>query len=303
MRVAVAGGTGFLGSRLVQRLLDRGDEVVVFTRRPEKGTRTFPPPVRLARWNALDGPPAPTDLAGTDAVVNLLGVPVAGIWTRSRRELMRASRVRGTRHLVEGLRTASVPPSVLLSSSAVGIYGSRGGEVLAEDADPGTGYLADLAVDWEAEARAAEALGTRVILLRTALPLAPGGGLLGVLVPATRWGGGAVLGDGTQWMSWLHIEDWLGLVLFLLDTSTATGAFNATGPRPVTQAEFARTLAQVLGRPAPWRVPAALLRFALREAADETVLASQRAVPAKALGLEFRFRFPELEPALRDLLP
>jgi uncharacterized protein (TIGR01777 family) len=214
---------------------------------------------------------------------------------------MRATRVEGTANLVAGMRDATPPPGVLVSSSAVGIYGARGDRVLAEDAEPGAGYLAEMAVAWEAKARRAGDLGSRVVMLRTGLPLDPGGGLLGILAPVTRWGGGAILGGGDQWMPWIHIEDWLALVLFLLDTDTARGAVNACTPEPSTQATFARTLGQVLGRPVPWRVPAWLLRLG-GEAAEEMALASTRAVPAKALGLGFRFRFAELEGALRDLL-
>jgi len=301
MHVGVAGGTGFLGSRLVERLRDRGDEVRVYSRKPEAGERSLPPGVELARWNALEEPLPPAHLDGLDAVVNLLGIPVAGLWTRGRKERMRVTRVEGTRNLVEGMRAAGTAPAVLVSSSGVNVYGSRGDRVLAEDTEPGTGYLAELATAWEAEARAAEDLGVRVVLLRTAPPLDATGGLLQILARATRWGGGVVLGDGEQWMPWIHIDDWLRLVLFLLDSDTARGAFNAAAPHPATQRTFAKALAHVVGRPAPWRVPAVLLRLA-GDFAGETVLASVRAVPAKALGLGFRFRYGELKPALWDLL-
>lgn len=302
MRIGIAGGTGFLGRRLLTRLLQRGDGVLVYTRSPDRATGTLPHAVQLARWDARTEPLPPHTLDGLDALVNLVGESVATLWTRERKRSLRHIRVQGTRNLVAGLQAAASPPPVFLSSSAAGFYGSRGDEELTEDSGPGAGFLADLSRDWESEARAAEAWGSRVVLLRTALPLDPGGGLLEAMLLPFRLGLGAVLGDGRQWMPWIHIEDWIALVLLALDTDRLHGPLNLCAPEPVRNRVFTRTLGRVLGRPAFLRAPAFALRLLPGGAAEETVLVSQRALPARAQELGFLFRHRELEPALRDLL-
>jgi uncharacterized protein (TIGR01777 family) len=302
MRIGITGGTGFLGRRLLRRLLDRGDGVLVYSRSPDRAKSSLPPPVQLARWDARTEPLPPSTLDGLDAVVNLVGEPVATLWTRERKQRLWDVRVRGTRNLVAGLRAAASPPSVLLSSSATGFYGSRGDEELTEGSGPGTGFLAELARAWEAEAQTAETLGARVVRLRTSLPLDPGGGLLKAMIPPFRLGLGAALGGGNQWMPWIHIEDWIALVLFALDTETLSGPLNLCSPEPARNRVFTRTLGSVLGRPAFLRAPAFAFRLLPGGAAEETVLVSQRAVPARATKLGFSFRFPALEPALGDLL-
>jgi uncharacterized protein (TIGR01777 family) len=302
MRVGITGGTGFLGRPLVARLLARGDDVTVFSRTPERARRTFPPAVLTARWTPDGTPISPGVVSGLDAVVSLAGESVAGIWTAAKKERVRESRLRGTRSIVEGILGASPRPRVFLSGSASGYYGDGGDAVLTEDAPPGRGFLADLCREWEAEGRRADSPSTRVVTLRTSLPLHPEGGLLGGLLLPFRLGLGVRLGGGRQWMPWIHRDDWLSLVLHALDHDHVRGPLNLTAPSPVTNDAFTRELARALGRPAFLRVPAALLRAALGSMADETALVSQRMIPAAALATGFTFRFPELGPALAGLL-
>ena len=297
MRIGMTGGTGFLGSRLVTRLRQRGDVPVVFTRNPVKRAQDVG--VESRQWDVTQAlsPDAVRDL---DAVIHLAGESVVGVWTPKKMQKIRDVRVLGTRNLTEAIRRASPRPPVLLSSSASGYYGDRNEEVLTEDAPRGVGFLAQLCADWEAEAIRAEDAGVRVVRLRTTLPLDPGGGLLrGLLVPF-RLGLGPVLGTGRQWMPWIHIEDWLALVLHCLDHPQARGAVNLASPEPVRNVEMTRTLARVLRRPAFLRVPGFVLSRIPQ--AREGALVSQRIVPAKAEALGFQFAHPELEGALQDLL-
>lgn len=300
MRVGVTGATGFLGQRMVARLTARGDQVVAFTRDPERARDVLGPDVEAVAWSASQIPPREA-LARLDAVIHLAGEPVVGLWTGEKKRRIRDVRVQGTRNLVEGLSRTTPRPRTLLSASASGFYGDGGDTVLTEDAPRGRGFLADLCVEWEREAHAAEPLGVRTVLLRITLPLHPQGGLLrGMLIPF-RLGLGAVLGSGRQWMPWIHMEDWLDLVLFALDNESVRGALNLAAPHPVTNREFTRLLAEAVGRPAFLRVPAWVLAR-LGEQGREGALVSQRIVPAKALDLGFPFRHPDMGPALRNLL-
>ncbi len=303
MRIGITGGTGFLGDLLSRTLIARGDRVSVFTRSPERAAAQAPPGVHLEPWNPGVDPLPPSVLDELDAVIHLAGERVAGPWTEAKRRRIRESRVTGTRHVVQGFREAHHPPAVLLSGSAVGFYGSRGEEELTEDSPPGDGFLPEVCVAWETEARAVEALGTRSVLLRTGLPLSPASGFLHAILPLFKAGLGGPLGDGRQWLPWIHIEDWEALVLFALDHAAVRGALNLTAPTPVRNEDFTHALGRVLHRPTLFRAPAFALKLALfGRAAEETALTSQRVLPIKARGHEFVFRFPELTPALTDLL-
>ena len=256
--------------------------------------------VELADWTANDAAVAGA-LAGADAVVNLAGRSVAARWTaRVRRELV-DSRVGVTRRLVTVLARLEARPRVLINASAVGFYGDRGDEVLDEQSPGGTGFLASLCRDWEQAARGAEALGVRVVLPRLGVVLGPEGGILGAMLPAFRAGLGATLGRGDQYLPWVHIYDLLDLFVAALGDSSYRGAVNVTAPAPVTHRELTRTLAAVVGRPAPWRIPSWVLWLGLG-AAREVITASQRPEPRRAFENRFRFRFPELRRALEDLL-
>ena len=289
MRILITGGTGFLGRALCRALLDGGHALTVLSRRPDSVRRLCGAAVTpLAALEAWPSEPF-------DAVVNLAGAPIAARrWSADRRAVLRASRVAATERLVAACARAGHPPAVLLSASAIGLYGDRGDAWLGEDEPAADDFLGGLCRDWEAAAQAAGALGTRVCLLRTGLVLHPSGGLLRMLLPAFRLGLGARLGNGRHWQSWIHLEDWLGLTLRLLADGRAEGAFNLTAPEPVTQAAFTAALAGALRRPA-WAVaPAGLLRALLGERA-QLLLASQRCTPRRAVAAGYRFRHPRLE--------
>ncbi|PZN10023.1 MAG: TIGR01777 family protein, partial [Bacillota bacterium] len=220
----------------------------------------------------------------------------------AQKERILQSRLRATRALVQAMEAAQRPPRLLLSGSAVGYYGPRGDEVVTETGRPGTDFLSRVSVAWEEEARRAEAAGVRVALLRTGVVLAREGGALPRLVLPFRFFAGGPLGSGRQWVPWIHLDDLVDLITFLLGSDDAAGPYNGTAPEPVTNREFARVLGRVLGRPAWLPAPAPALRLVLGEMADALLLSGQRAVPERALAAGFRFRYPDLEKALRHLL-
>ncbi|HZE96460.1 MAG TPA: TIGR01777 family oxidoreductase [Planctomycetota bacterium] len=281
MKIAVTGATGFVGRLICAVARGRGHEVIRLSRGPQ-GDR---------RWDPMTHP-AP--LEGADAVIHLAGEPLTeGRWTRAKLDRIRRSRVIGTRNLVAGLRFAR--PRVLLSASAVGVYGDRGEEELTEGSPAGDGFLAGVCRDWEAEAKAA---GIRTVLVRTATVLGPGGALAKMRGPF-RLGLGGTLGDGRQWMSWIHREDLADLYFHALNHPEITGPIVAASPNPVRSADFTRTLARVLDRPALFPIPRWGLRLVFGRVA--TVLtASQRCHPTKALETGFRFSYPTLDAALLE---
>ena len=293
MRFVIAGGSGFLGQALLNHLRGRGHTATVLTRRARTSDQVeWTPDGTAGPWaGALDG---------ADAVVNLAGEGIADArWTAAYKPALRRSRVLSTRSIVAAIRGAATPPA-LLNASGVGYYGDRGTDIVTEDTGAGPDFLADLCVEWEAEAEQAASL-TRVVRLRNGLVMHPSGGALQRMLLPFRLGAGGRLGSGEQYLSWIHLSDWLELVTWLSKTPEARGAFNVTAPSPATNAEFTRALGRALKRPAFIPVPAFALRLALGELAD-TLLTSQRAVPARATSMEFAFRFSEIEPALRDLL-
>jgi uncharacterized protein len=296
MRIVIAGGTGFLGGALTAALRADGHDVVVLTRQ----TATLPP--GLASWTP-DGTAGAWArvVDGADAVINLAGAPLdEKRWTEPRKRVLVESRVLATRSLATAIAAAGRPPALFLSSSAVGYYGPRGEEAVTESDAAGADFLARLVVQWEAEATTATS-GTRVVLLRSGIVLAPDGGALARMLLPFRIGLGGPFGNGRQYMSWIHRQDWIDLVRWLL-TSDARGPINATAPAPEPNEAFAATLGRVLRRPHLLRAPPFALRLALGEMADAALLAGQRVLPARAQALGFRFQWPALEPALRDLL-
>jgi uncharacterized protein (TIGR01777 family) len=284
-----------VGRALVDALVRDGVEVVSFSREPSR----LP---AAQRRNGRVWPPSPDDVA-LDAVVHLLGEPVVGRWTRAKREAILSSRVDGTRRLIEAIEALSPArrPRVLVSASAIGFYGDRGDEALAEGSSAGSDFLADVCVQWEREAARAESLGVRTVMLRIGIVLSRRGGALEAMLPAFRMGLGGTMGSGSQWWPWIHIEDLVGLARFAVDHEDIRGPLNATAPEPVQQREFAATLARVLARPAFLPAPAFALRAALGAFSQE-LLASRRVLPERARKGGFSFRFPRLEDSLRDLL-
>ena len=291
MHIGITGATGFIGRKIIDLALRRGHEIIAFTRHPE---RTIPG--CEMRAFSLDAPP---DIAGCEALIHLAGESVVGLWTAAKKRRIVESRVLGTRRLVEAIAAADTKPEVLVSGSAIGFYGDRDEEELTESSATGAGFLADTVRAWEAEALQAAAI--RVVLLRTAVVLGNGGGALASIAPVFRLGLGGRLGSGRQWMSWIHLHDVAMLALFAAENLDVHGPLNATAPWPVRNAEFTQTLARTVRRPAFFHVPAFALRAALGGFSRE-LLDSKRVVPALATEHGFRFQFPELGPALANLL-
>ncbi len=297
----MTGATGFLGRALALRLRRDGHEVSAWVRSPAKAKALLGSEVELLDARGGDARLRGA-LAASDAVIHLAGEPVLPRrWTQSRRNALFASRVGLTDQIVQALAELPLRPQVLVSGSAVGFYGDRQATVLPEGAPKGTGFLADLCAAWEAAAEKARPLGVRVVTLRTGVVLGRDGGALAQLVPLQRARLGGVLGGGEQWLPWIHLHDWVELVVTALRDPHYSGAFNATAPHPVTQREFASEIGRVLGGLKPGRVPAAALRLALGSAAT-VLLASERAVPERAEQLGFHWSFPELPTALADVI-
>lgn len=297
MKIAITGASGFIGRRLMKTFVGAGHEVRVLSR--HAGTN-LPPGIKLFVWDPMQGPPPEESLRGADGVVHLAGEPVAQRWTAAAKERIRASRVTGTRNLVAGLARLESPPAALVSASAVGYYGSRGEEMLAESAPPADTWLGGVCVDWEKEAESAESLGMRVVRVRIGLVLDPRGGALQKMLPAFRMGVGGKLGSGRQWMPWIHLADLAALFQFAVERNVR-GPLNGVAPYAVTNAEFTRELGKALRRPAVLPMPAGALKILFGEMA-EVMLASQRVVPEAAEAAGFRFRYPQLWPALINLL-
>src|SRR5216684_1044002 len=295
MKIAITGATGFVGSRLTNTLLDGGHNIRALVRRRAYG---LPGVDQIYEWDSAKSEPPPESLEGAEAVIHLAGEPVARRWSPEVKRLIRTSRVDGTRHLVNALSTLTCRPRVLICASAIGFYGSRGDEVLTEESSAGDDFLARVVVDWEKSAVLAAALGIRVVRLRLGVVLGKGGALA-KMRPPFRMGVGGRIGSGRQWMSWIHIEDVIGLIQFALANDALAGPVNATAPKPVTNSEFTRDLGSALHRPAIFPIPKFALKMMFGEMA-EVIVASQRVVPAVAVNAGYRFRFPELSPALNQ---
>ncbi len=298
MKIVLTGGTGLIGTHLIKSLAAQGHQLTLLTRDPARA----PAGVPAAAWQPLEEAAPAQALNGADAVIHLAGEPIAaGRWTAARRERIEASRWTGTANLVQGLVAAERRPRVLLAGSAVGYYGDRGEELLEEKATPGAGYLAAVTERWEREAAAADQLRVRVVYLRTGVVLAREGGALPRMAAPFRAGAGGRLGNGRQWMPWVHIDDVVGLIELALRNEELHGPLNLVAPGAATNAELTRALGQALRRPAFMIVPALALKL-MFGGMSETLLASQRVVPAAAGRAGYRFRYPNLEAALADLL-
>lgn len=301
MRVFVTGGTGLVGRRLIQDLDRRGDAVLCVTRDPLRARDRLPGSVELVGADPNLAGGWQDRLATCDAVVNLAGESVGeGRWTAARKRRIRRSRLAVTDHVAAAVAAAD-RPLTLVSASAVGYYGDGGERALGEDAQPGQDFLAHLAVEWENTARNAEREGARIVLLRIAMVLARDGGALPVMLRPFRLGLGGPLGGGRQYQPWIHLEDLVAAILFALDTPALVGPVNASVPNPPTQAAFAKALGRALGKPAVLPTPAFALRLLMGEQAD-LVLNGQRVLPNALRVRGFKFRFPELDAALTDVL-
>lgn len=298
--VVISGSSGLIGSALLLALTVAG-------MRPVRLVRRSPLSPDEVYWNPT-APQAVDDedfarLEGAAAAIHLSGANLAaGRWTAAYKESIASSRLGSARALVETLRRLKQPPRCLLSASAVGVYGSRGDDVLDDTAELGAGFLADLCRAWEAEAARAAEFGARAVQLRFGVVLARGGGALAQMLPAFRAGVGGRLGSGRQWMSWIALSDLTNAVLHVLNTESLAGPVNVVAPIPVTNREFTHALGRALHRPAVLPVPAFVLRAALGDMADEALLASARAIPARLAASGFHFEQPEIGGALRSML-
>ena len=297
MRIAVTGATGLVGSALSERLLKEGNEVLVVTRR-----RDLSSPLTVVLWDPERGELDTSALEGIDAVVHLAGETIAERWTQAKKERIRASRVEGTRFLVDGLKSLSKPPSVLVGSSAVGFYGSRGDEDLDETSEPGTGYLPEVCQAWEAATTRACELGTRVVNLRTGIVLSTKGGALAKMLLPFKLGLGGPVGSGKQWMSWAHIDDVVGGYHFALHQAELSGVVNLTAPTPVRNAEFTKALGRALGRPAFLPAPGFALKLVFGEMAQDLLLDGQKVLPRRLESAGYKFQHPDLDEALADVI-
>ncbi|MEW4568016.1 TIGR01777 family oxidoreductase [Tautonia sp. JC769] len=315
MRVFIAGGTGLIGSRLIQELVARGDRPVVLTRRASSvQDRPLFKQAEVVQGDPTTSGPWQARVDGCDAVVNLTGHNLfARRWSPEVKRLIRDSRVHPTGHLASAVDRAADRPGVFVQGSAIGYYGMTGDEELTESSPPGSDFMAVICREWEDASRSVSERGTRLVIVRTGIVLARGEGALGVMTPLFKWlpGGAAPVGSGSnplapatgrQWMSWIHLADIVGLLLLAIDSDTVRGPLNGTAPNPARNVDFSRELARVLRRPfVPIGPPDLVLRAVLGEVA-QTVTKGQRVVPAKAAELGYRFAFPDLAPALENLL-
>ncbi len=298
MKIVASGLSGFIGSELKKALSGRHQLVCL----KRKGPLAEGGGYREALWDPSVPGEWVREIDGADAVINLSGEPIAGKrWSAKQKKELIVSRLATTRAMVEAIARAATKPKVLLNASAIGYYGAHGNEPLEEYSEPGSGFLPDLCKEWERQAQKAEALGLRVVYLRTGIVLGPGGGALSKMIPPFRMGIGGPLGSGKQVMSWIHIEDEVGAILFALENSSLRGPVNLTAPEPATMAEFAKALGKALRRPAIFPVPAFILKTLLGEM-SEILLSGQRVLPQALLGAGYRFKHPSLESALTHLM-
>ncbi len=297
MKVTVTGATGLIGSRLVGRLLERGDEVTALSRHPEQARTALG--IDAIGWPTTEEPAPVAGLAGRDGVVHLAGENVAQRWSDEAKRRIRHSRVAGTRNLIAGLRDAEPRPGVLVCASGVGYYGLRVDEPAPESAAPGDDFLAEVCRSWEGEALSAEELGLRVVRVRTGVALSSAGGALGRMLTPFKLGAGGPIAGGRQYVPWIHLDDVVGMIAVALEDPRWSGPINACAPEPVSNREFSRALGRAVHRPALAPLPGPMLKLLYGEMA-QVVLGGQRAVPARAQELGYRFRHPDLDEALRS---
>lgn len=301
-RVVITGGTGLIGSALAQVLSAKGHEVIVLSRRPGEARR-LPPNVRAVAWDARTANGWGKLADGALAIVNLAGATLARPpWTAGYKRLIRDSRVQAGQAVVEAVRQAQQKPSVLVQSSGINYYGLHGDESLAEDAPAGSDFLADVCKDWEASTAEVEPLGVRRAVIRTGLVMSRKGGVLPIFALPFRFFVGGRLGSGRQYVSWIHMADEIGAIVFLVENASAQGAFNLSAPNPVTNREFERALGHALHRPAWFPTPALPMKLALGEMAELLVLGGQRVVPRALEQAGYRFAFTDVDSALHDVL-
>ena len=299
MKVVVTGATGFVGKVIVKKLLEAGDEVIVLTRNVAKAAITLGSSCKYFQWENTNQLPPAAAFEGVDGVINLLGETISQRWTEETKKLIYDSRIVGTRNLISTMKSVSHPPKVLVSTSAIGIYGDRGDEEINENSNPADDFLGKLCQDWEAEANAAAEFGTRVVNVRVGIVLGKGGGALARMLPIFKLGGGGRLGSGEQFMSWIHIEDLASMYIEALKNNSIQGPVNGTSPYPTRNLEFTKVLSKTLHRPAFMPAPKFAIKLAFGEM-SQILLGGQKVLPKKFADQKFRYRYPTLEIALKD---
>ena len=297
-RILVSGVSGPIGTALVPTLQASGAHITRLVRIDPKHTT---PEDHSIPWDPAQ-PFAADALSGFDAVIHLAGESIVGRWTETKKKKIRDSRVLGTRHVAQALAQAKDKPRAFICSSAVGFYGNRGDEVLTEQSAPGSGFLADVCIEWETAARIAADAGIPTVLLRTGVVLSPKGGALGKMLPPFKMGLGGRIGDGEQWMSWIDVQDMVGAIHHILKSDLLSGPVNMVAPKPVTNAEFTQTLASVLSRPAILPMPALAVKLAFGEMGETVLLGSQRVEPTQLVMSGYPFRFRTLRASLENTL-
>ena len=302
-KVIVSGATGFIGTVLCRQLTARGYDIVVLSRTPERGAAHFSSNATVIGWDARSAAGWVQQADGAHGIINLTGENIAaGRWTRAQKEKIRHSRLAAGKAIIDALAQVSTKPRVVIQASGIGYYGNRGDELLDETSSSGTGFLADVARDWECSTAQAEAMGIRHVIIRTGIVLGPDGGFLSrVLLPFRLFLGGHI-GSGRQWLSWIHIKDEVDAMCFLLEKPELHGPFNLCSPNPLVARDFFRALGKTMGRPSWLAVPGFALRSMFGQMATELILSGQRALPKRLLEAGFTFRYPEAEMALRDIL-
>jgi uncharacterized protein len=301
VRVLVTGASGFIGSALCDALLARGDSVVGLSRDPQRARGSNPSVVWHAWEPTLERPPAAA-FENVDAVVNLEGEKINQRWTDDAKRRIMESRRTGTRNLVAAIAALERRPRVLVNQSAIGFYGDRGEAIVDESAEAGEGFDAEVVREWEATAREAEGAGLRLVIVRTGHVLDPRGGLLAELLPPFKLGVGGPLAGGRQYMSWVHIDDEVGILLWALDNDEVSGVVNSTAPNPVTNRELSQAIGRALHRPAAMPVPGFVLDLKFGREFGRVLRGGQRVMPRRATDLGYEFRYPEIDGALRSLL-
>lgn len=294
MKILISGASGWVAKHLIPTLEAKGHEIHSLVRKDPKNSNEI-------QWNAEEGftESEQAKLEGFDAVIHLAGENVAGSWTKEKKRRIRDSRVVGTRILVEALSKTGNPPKHFLAASAIGYYGNRGDEILTETSPPGEGFLAEVCTAWEAESRKAADFGARVVFFRTGAVLAKDGGALAQMLTPFGFGVGGVVGSGKQWMSWIAMEDLIGIFHYALENENVRGALNSTAPNPATNVTFTKTLGEVLNRPTIIPIPEFGIKFIFGEMGETLLLEGCRVIPKKLQDLGFTFKYPELKEALK----
>lgn len=299
MKIAIAGATGFVGSRLVERLQAEGHTVLVLARNAAKAARAFPQ-AEVVAYTPLESGPWQAKLAGCDGVVNLAGEPISERWTAERKQAILVSRQVGTQKIVEAIAQANPKPAVLVNASAIGFYGSSETATFDETSKAGSGFLAEVCQAWEAEASKVQEAGVRLVILRIGIVLGMGGAIAKMLPPFKLFAGGPI-GSGKQWFSWIHRDDLVNLIIYGLTHPEMAGTYNATAPNPVRMSEFCQTFGDVLNRPSWLPVPPFALEVLLGDGA-QVVLEGQQVLPKRTQGTAFQYQYSTLKPALADVI-